>query len=175
FLYRLTRSWTRITGRVYERAARRDFRLAVQALEGTLLSKGSPDLEVARALHGRLRHRRAQQPLLPAAREEDVREVAPLRSRRFPLRGEAQPLHHAHQTPEYRARQRRALVWNARRARAEGGRRARAATSAHQVRRGARRAVLQNGRAAAAEARDRATRRVLVQRRRARLSPAPEH
>src|SRR5256886_14014356 len=47
FLYRLTSSSTRITPRAYERAAGRNIGLAVQALEGTLLSEGASDRAMA--------------------------------------------------------------------------------------------------------------------------------
>src|SRR5437773_2885783 len=124
FLYRLTRSSTRITEKAYERAPGRDIGLAVQALEGTVLSERSSDLPVARALRAVLRHGRAQQSLLPPAGAQDVRAVAPVGSRQVRLRREAEPLRHAHQALSDRAGQRRALVRNARGPRAEGGGRA---------------------------------------------------
>src|SRR2546428_1160319 len=108
--------------------------MAIQALEGPVLSEGLADIQMAWLLRTPLRHGRAEQSLLPATREEDVREVASRGPRRLRLCGEAQPLHHPHRAPGRRTRQHRALLRDDGRSRPEARRRARPAAAAYEVR-----------------------------------------
>src|SRR5207244_3162673 len=146
--------------------------MAVPALARSLLSERPSDIALARALHEVLRHRRAEQSFLPAARAEDLRAAAPRGARRIPLRRQAEPLQHPHQAPAERTRQRRTLVRDDVRPRTEGRGRARAAAAADEIRPGASRAVLPAGIATSPAARARTARQLLVHERSAGASPA---
>src|SRR5918995_914324 len=83
-----------------EHGSNRLFRLAIQALEGGLLPCRPAHRRVVRALRRDVRHRRDQQQLLPAARGAHVPQLAGARPRRVPLRGQGEPVPHAHEEAE---------------------------------------------------------------------------
>src|SRR5579884_109253 len=67
--------------------SRRVLRLGLQPLAQHLLPQGSAPEGVAGVLHQRVRHRRAQQLLLPSAEAGDVRRLAPEDAQWVLLRG----------------------------------------------------------------------------------------
>src|SRR4051812_7888677 len=90
--------------------ARGHVRVGLRALARTLLSERAPGLALARVVRGTIRHRRAEQLVLPPAVPRAVRTLAPRGPAGFPVRREAQSLHHAHQAAERGRRDRRAVV-----------------------------------------------------------------
>src|SRR3954469_9146756 len=90
--------------------ARGHIRLGVRALARALLPKRSSERALARVVRRAVRHRRAEQLVLPSALAPAVRTMAARRPGRLSVRGEAQPLHHPYQAPQHRCADRGALI-----------------------------------------------------------------
>src|SRR2546425_730955 len=98
---RISKSTKTITNRVYDGWGTsegddlgRDQRVAVPVLEGCVLPRKASPTAMASALRQQVPRRRGQQLLLRAAGGGHVRTVAPGASRRIPVRGQGQPVHH---------------------------------------------------------------------------------
>src|SRR5207249_1236387 len=89
---------------------RRHQRVAVPPLEGPVLPTGPPPARLARALRDPLPRGGGQQLVLPPAQARDIPALVAVDAGLFQLRGESQPLHHAHPAPPRRQRLRRAVL-----------------------------------------------------------------